>query len=81
MLPDTRLLPQEFFDPPYYEWWSAAQNEGGGTTYQGMEESLRYLERYMLDHGPFDGLLGFSQGSTLAALIVLLQHAGIAFQV
>ena len=31
--------------------------------------------------GPFDAIMGFSQGATAAALISLLQHLGIAFQV
>ena len=26
-----------------------------------MDESLKVLERYMMENGPFDGLMGFSQ--------------------
>jgi hypothetical protein len=49
--------------------------------YDGMDDSITYVERYMREHGPFDGLLGFSQGSTLSSHIALLQSSGQAFQV
>lgn len=35
----------------------------------------------MREHGPFDGLMGFSQGATVATLVALLQHWGKAFEV
>ena len=34
----------------------------------GLEESLRAIERACERDGPFDGILGFSQGATLAAI-------------
>ncbi|KAG5534278.1 hypothetical protein RHGRI_022412 [Rhododendron griersonianum] len=46
------------FDPPYYEWF---QSSKGFTEYYNFDECLAYLEDYMMKHGPFDGLLGFSQ--------------------
>ena len=49
--------------------------------YHGMDESLQYLEQYMQQHGPFDGLMGFSQGASVAGLAALLQHRGTKFQV
>lgn len=49
--------------------------------YKGMDESLKFLEQYMTDHGPFDGIMGFSQGASMAGLVALLQHKGIMFQV
>ena len=33
------------------------------TEYTNLEESLEYIEECMIKHGPFDGLLGFSQVS------------------
>jgi hypothetical protein len=30
------------------------------TEYTNFEECLAYMEDYMLKHGPFDGVLGFS---------------------
>ena len=31
------------------------------TNYENLESSIEFIESYMLEHGPFDGLLGFSQ--------------------
>nr|XP_048335078.1 esterase AGAP003155-like isoform X2 [Ziziphus jujuba var. spinosa] len=50
------------FDPPYYEWYQSNQDF---TEYTNFEECLEYIEDYMLNHGPFDGFLGFSQGVAL----------------
>lgn len=40
----------------------------------GLEESLNYLNRVVLEMGPFDGVLGFSQGATMAALFCASQR-------
>jgi predicted esterase len=39
--------------------------------YVGLEASLRAVRRAVEEHGPFDGVLGFSQGGTIAALCCL----------
>ncbi|KAG1665064.1 hypothetical protein FOA52_012483 [Chlamydomonas sp. UWO 241] len=79
----------QFFEPPFFEWWNAVQTGtgevasgqvGDGWTYQGLAASLEHLESYMAQHGPFDGLMGFSQGASVAGLIAMLQHTGKAFQ-
>lgn len=49
--------------------------------YNGVDDSLSALERLMEAQGPFDGLLGFSQGAALAALVAALQERGLRFQV
>ncbi|KAH7849350.1 hypothetical protein Vadar_016628 [Vaccinium darrowii] len=36
-----------------------------------------YIEDFMIKHGPFDGLLGFSQGAILSAALPGLQAAGV----
>ncbi|XP_028757327.1 esterase AGAP003155-like isoform X1 [Neltuma alba] len=46
------------FDPPYYEWF---QFNKEFTEYTNFDECLKYIEDFMIEHGPFDGLLGFSQ--------------------
>ncbi|KAH9321551.1 hypothetical protein KI387_016190, partial [Taxus chinensis] len=48
------------------------------TEYRNMDECQSYIENYMIQHGPFDGLLGFSQGAILSAALVGLQSMGIA---
>lgn len=63
------------FDPPYYEWFQSNQDF---TEYINFEECLAYIEDYMLKHGPFHGLLGFSQGAILAAALPGMQAQGVA---
>ena len=40
--------------------------------YIGLDESLRVVREAVERDGPYDGILGFSQGATLAALFCLL---------
>ncbi|KAI9096161.1 serine hydrolase FSH [Phlyctochytrium arcticum] len=47
-------------------WWIS---EGDGTEYVGVDKSLDYIESVWKSQGPFDGLFGFSQGATMAALV------------
>ncbi|KAF8404674.1 hypothetical protein HHK36_009562 [Tetracentron sinense] len=63
------------FDPPYYEWF---QFDKTFTEYRNFDEGLAYIEDYMIKHGPFDGLLGFSQGAILSAALPGLQAKGLA---
>ncbi|CAA2991248.1 Hypothetical predicted protein [Olea europaea subsp. europaea] len=65
------------FDPPYYEWF---QFNKEFTEYENFDECLAYIEECMLKHGPFDGLLGFSQGAILSAALPGLQDNGVALQ-
>jgi hypothetical protein len=59
-----------FGDGPYFEWWN--KEEKG--TYAGLEKTLAYLRRIDRAHGPFDGVLGFSQGAGLAAICCALKE-------
>ena len=55
-------------------WWNAAEvceRPAVSKTYVGLEESLALARQTLHEHGPFDGLLGFSQGATLGALLCL----------
>ncbi|XP_052195571.1 uncharacterized protein LOC127803411 [Diospyros lotus] len=63
------------FDPPYYEWYHSTQ---GYTAYYHFEECVAYLEDYMMKNGPFDGMLGFSQGAMLSAALPGMQLEGVA---
>eukprot|EP01018_Ginkgo_biloba_P005805 Gb_04960 [translate_table: standard] len=63
------------FPPPYYEWF---QFNPQFTQYRNMDECQSYIEDYMIKHGPFDGLLGFSQGAILSAGLAGLQAKGLA---
>ncbi|XP_051213572.1 dihydrofolate reductase isoform X1 [Lolium perenne] len=74
------------FPPPYFEWF---QFNKEFTEYTNLDECISYLCDYMVKNGPFDGLLGFSQGATLSALLigyqaqckVLNDHPPIQFMV
>lgn len=63
------------FDPPYYEWF---QFDKGFMEYRNFDECLKYIEDLMIKEGPFDGLLGFSQGAILSAAMPGLQEKGVA---
>lgn len=45
------------------------------STYAGFEETHAYLASVVRTHGPFDGVLGLSQGAVLASLLVGLGFA------
>ncbi|XP_074659693.1 esterase OVCA2-like isoform X2 [Tubulanus polymorphus] len=36
---------------------------------KGFDDSLKLIEQTIVEHGPFDGVLGFSQGATMASLV------------
>ncbi|CAK8569048.1 unnamed protein product [Lathyrus sativus] len=65
------------FDPPYYEWFQANEDF---SEYRNFEECLTYIEDFMLENGPFDGVLGFSQGAFLAAALPGMQEQGVALE-
>lgn len=64
---------EDIFPPPYFEWF---QFNKDFTEYINLEECITFLCDYMIQNGPFDGLLGFSQGATLSALLVGYQAQG-----
>ncbi|PHT29908.1 hypothetical protein CQW23_30501 [Capsicum baccatum] len=61
------------FPPPYFEWF---QYNEEFTEYENLEECISYLCEYITTKGPFDGLLGFSQASTLSALLLGYMEQG-----
>ncbi|KAG6435253.1 hypothetical protein SASPL_100123 [Salvia splendens] len=64
------------FDPPYYEWFQFNKEL---SEYVNFDECLAYIEDFMIKHGPFDGLLGFSQGAILSAGLAGMQ-ANVSFR-
>ncbi|XP_074369166.1 rhodanese-like domain-containing protein 6 isoform X2 [Apium graveolens] len=65
-----------FFDPPFYEWFQSSNKEF--TEYVDFDKPVEYIQECITKHGPIDGLLGFSQGSMLAAALAGLQAKGLA---
>lgn len=52
---------------PFYSYVS-------GYTPSEMQHALEDLDEFIQDHGPFDGVVGFSQGAALAASYILTQQ-------
>ncbi|KAJ4714505.1 Serine hydrolase FSH [Melia azedarach] len=70
---EVETLPH--FPPPYYEWFHTDQNK---TQFWHFNESVAYVEDYMIKNGPFDGLMGFSQGAALSSALIGMQLHGDA---
>lgn len=47
-------------------WWISSE---GNKIYQHFDTSLAYLEQVWEKDGPFDGIFGFAQGGTMAAIM------------
>jgi hypothetical protein len=45
--------------------------EGIATTHRSTDNALKYLLKIMKDEGPFDGIIGYSEGATVAATLLL----------
>lgn len=54
-------------------WWHARDN-GSEVNYQGWDRSRAALIRLFNEQGPFDGVLGFSQGAILTSVLCGLRH-------
>lgn len=54
----------------YYEWWNATFDEEHNTWhYENCDASLEFLKGIWKEHGGFDGIIGFSQGAAITALL------------
>ncbi|KAJ5766864.1 uncharacterized protein N7511_004480 [Penicillium nucicola] len=58
-----------------YGWWRRS-NTANPPLYTGMEEGLATVARTLAEEGPFDGVIGFSQGAALAAMVASLLEPG-----
>ncbi|CAK7225212.1 hypothetical protein SCUCBS95973_005785 [Sporothrix curviconia] len=57
--------------------------EGVATTHRSTDAALKYLLKIMKERGPFEGIIGYSEGATVAATLLLheqrrFQKEGIA---
>ena len=57
-----------FYDPPYYSFWEQTSSEN-------IQTARKWLLDYMARSGPYDAVMGFSQGCALAASVLLLHAA------
>lgn len=56
--------------PLQQAWWIASDDN---RRYEGFDASLSFIEGVCREQGPFDGVLGFSQGGTFAAILAAMQ--------
>ncbi|NWV00782.1 OVCA2 Esterase, partial [Upupa epops] len=67
-------------DDPPRGWWFTGPGtfEAGVAAAEpaGLDKSLEVVAEALAEHGPFDGLLGFSQGAALAAMVCALRARG-----
>lgn len=56
----------QLFPGPYFEWWD---HELSTHEYRGWSETMEAVRTHCRSHGPFHGVLGFSQGASLAAYL------------
>jgi predicted esterase len=55
-----------------FGWWHAIDGADGAVRYRGWTRTRAALSAFCAAHGPFDGVLGFSQGAAVAAVLVAL---------
>jgi predicted esterase len=60
----------------WWEWQDVGGRPSGAAHYTGWDASQAAIVQALHDHAPVDGILGFSQGATAAALF--LAHAAAA---
>lgn len=59
------------FKGPFYGWYEYNKVKD---RLEGIDTTLNYVINFMDQHGPFQGVLGFSQGSLIARLILKIHH-------
>lgn len=71
----------EFSGEDQRGWWFNAEDHSfsgtrvGGPAI-GFTDTLQLIEKTFKEHGPFDGLLGFSQGACLVGILSAMQQKG-----
>ena len=69
----------ERFKGKYYAWFDPKVSATTGEVeYQGLARGVELIVSHLKSTLPYDGVLGFSQGATIAALILALQNYSYA---
>lgn len=58
-----------------FGWWRRS-NTADPPLYQGIEDGLATVAKTLAEEGPFDGVIGFSQGAAIAAMVAALLDPG-----
>jgi hypothetical protein len=51
-------------------WWNTKEKPSASVNYEGFPSALREIAKIVIENAPIEGLFGFSQGSTAAALFL-----------
>jgi hypothetical protein len=75
--PPDPIIGQIYNNQEYYQWYYRHDHPDGTVDFEGLEESIQFLVNCIKLQGPFDGILGFSQGAAMATLLTdrLLQDS------
>ncbi|KAE8547855.1 Family of serine hydrolases 3 [Talaromyces marneffei ATCC 18224] len=65
---------KEVEEPEMYGWWRRPSTTP--PTYKGIEDGLATVAATLKNEGPFDGVVGFSQGACLTAMVASLLEPG-----
>ncbi|MCJ1381477.1 hypothetical protein MMC17_004588 [Xylographa soralifera] len=57
-----------------FAWWR--RQSGDSPLYSGMDQGLEKIAKTIRQEGPFDGVIGFSQGGAAAAIVASLLEPG-----
>lgn len=71
--PSDTGVPDE--DIEAYGWWRRS-NSANPPLYTGIEQGLTAVAKVLSEEGPFDGVIGFSQGAALAGMLAGLLEPG-----
>ena len=62
-------------DPEAYAWWRR-KGDGEPFHYEGIELGLAHIADILESSGPYDGVIGFSQGAAAAGMVASLLEPG-----
>merc|ERR1712224_397557 len=78
--PVTPIVQQYFPDDPKCQWFEKIEHVEAGVRYIGLDKGLQHIQDAFDKQGPFDGLLGFSQGAGVSLLVAAKQQHGELLQ-
>lgn len=70
---DSGAAPEE--EPDAWAWWKRKANTDPFVC-EGLEDGMGKIAEVLVSEGPFDGVIGFSQGGAMAAMVAALLEEG-----
>lgn len=55
-----------------WAWWRKRSTSDGSYLFDGLDEGFAHIASILKDQGPFDGVVGFSQGAAATAMVASL---------